>query len=74
MCWWWPFGGGKKTAVEGEQLLGRERTTKYRGIAACANYLAADRPDIMFASKECSRRMAAPRNGAVRATIRPETR
>ena len=37
--------------------------SEYRAASARLNYLALDRPDILFASKECSRRMAAPRNG-----------
>ena len=51
---------GKKVELEGEQLLNAEDTSKYRGIAARANYLAADRPDIMFPAKELCRRMSAP--------------
>ena len=34
---------------------------KFRALAARANYLALDRPDIGFASKECCRHMAKPR-------------
>ena len=34
--------------------------TKFRGHAARANYLAADRPDIQFSAKEICRDMAAP--------------
>ena len=37
--------------------------SEYRAAAARLNYLALDRPDILFASKECSQRMSAPRNG-----------
>ena len=36
--------------------------TDYRGIVARCNFLSIDRPDIMFASKECSRCMARPLN------------
>ena len=35
-------------------------TTRYRAIAARANYLAADRPDLMYAVKELCRGMAKP--------------
>ena len=45
---------------ESDQPLDRSLTTKYRGLAARANYLAADRVDIQFAVKECCRGMAAP--------------
>ena len=34
--------------------------TRYRAIAARANYLAADRPDIMYSVKEICRGMANP--------------
>ena len=45
---------------EGELLSGTE-ATKFRAIVARLNYLAADRPDIQFATKEVSNRMANPR-------------
>eukprot|EP00969_Alexandrium_andersonii_P211678 9349463-Alexandrium_andersonii.AAC.1 len=32
----------------------------FRALAARANYLSADRPDLGFSAKECCRRMAAP--------------
>lgn len=37
--------------------------TRYRAIAARLNYLAMDRPDLLYTAKECARSMAAPRNG-----------
>ena len=40
--------------------LGSERATTFRRIAARANYLAADRPDIMYSVKEICRQMAKP--------------
>ena len=40
--------------------LGRDKATPYRAVAARANYLSSDRPDIQFAAKECCRWMAAP--------------
>ena len=40
--------------------LGPADTTTYRAIAARANYLAADRPDLMYAVKELCRGMAKP--------------
>ena len=43
--------------------LGPREAIEYRAAAARLNYLALDRPEILFVSKECSRRMSAPRNG-----------
>ena len=37
--------------------------TQYRAIVARCNFLSIDRSDIMYASKECSRRMYRPTNG-----------
>ena len=37
--------------------------TQYRAVVARCNFLSIDRPDIMFASKECSRCMSRPMNG-----------
>ena len=44
------------------ELVPAEATT-YRSIAARANYLSADRPDIMYALKELCRGMAKPTKG-----------
>ena len=41
--------------------LGPAETTLFRATAARANYLALDRPDLAYASKELCRRMGAPR-------------
>ena len=35
------------------------RTIEFRGMAATANYLGADTPDLQFAAKESCRSMAA---------------
>ena len=43
-------------------LLGSEATT-YRALAARANYLAQDRPDVQYAAKEVCRGMASPTSG-----------
>ena len=40
--------------------LGTGEASRYRALAARANYLAQDRPDIQFAVKEIARRMATP--------------
>ena len=40
---------------ENEEELEGEHATRYRALAARANYLAADRPDIMYSVKELCR-------------------
>ena len=45
---------------EEAELLGPAQAKEYRTLAARANYLALDRPDIQYAVKECCRGMAAP--------------
>ena len=45
----------KGKAVENEEELDPAETTRYRALVARANYLAADRPDIMYAVKELCR-------------------
>ena len=44
--------------------LSAEDASRYRAVAARANYLAADRTDIMYAVKEMCRSMAAPTVGS----------
>ena len=55
--------GGEKKALEEEQataeLVGAE-ATRFRAVAARANYLSADRPHIQYAVKEICRKMAKP--------------
>ena len=55
-------GGNEQRPQEGEvdEELSPADTTRYRAIAARANYLAADRPDLMYAVKELCRGMAKP--------------
>ena len=48
------------------QPLNEKMTSRFRSIAARANYLAADRTDIMCAVKEVCRHMAAPTVGALK--------
>ena len=43
-----------------ENKLPVDEITRYRAVAARANYLAADRPDAQFAAKEACRFMSAP--------------
>ena len=45
--------------AETEALVGAE-ATRFRAVAARANYLSGDRPDIQYAVKENCRRMAKP--------------
>ena len=48
---------------ESQEELSPSDATRYRSIAARANYLAVDRPDIMYAVKELCRGMAKPTKG-----------
>ncbi len=43
-----------------DELLSAGEAKSFRGLAARLNYLAQDRPDIQYAAKEISRRMARP--------------
>ena len=45
---------------DGEELLEKEQAGRFRRVAATLNYLAVDRPDIQYATKEVCRGMAAP--------------
>jgi hypothetical protein len=65
-------GGEKKTTEEeekSEELFGAE-ATRFRAVAARANYLAADRPDIQYAVKEICSKMAKPARGDWQKLIR----
>ena len=53
-----------------EHELPKELHTRFRGWAARANYLAADRPDAMFSAKEVCRFMSRPTNVAMTALKR----
>ena len=52
--------GSKVDINETDAELDHEEAYKYRSIAARLNFLAADRVDIQFASKEICRRMSGP--------------
>ena len=41
-----------------------KQASLFRAIVARVNFLAQDRCDILFASKECSRHMSSPKNGS----------
>ena len=66
---------GQKSIFEGDgspaelELQGQD-VRNFRGGAARANYLAQDRPDISYPTKELCRRMHAPRRGDLRALER----
>ena len=46
------------------------RATRFRSVAARANDLALDRPDLQFALKELCRSMSKPTEGACKKLIR----
>ena len=56
-----PYGPeeARVSDVPGEPLNAGE-ATRYRALVARLNYLALDRPDIMFGVKEAAKRMSAP--------------
>ena len=43
--------------------LGKEEATEFRSLAARANFMAMDRPDIQYSVKEICRRMSKPCKG-----------
>ena len=56
--------------IETETELSERDYTKYRSLVARANYLAADRIDIIYLSKECCRFMSKPTDIAMGALKR----
>ena len=61
-----PWSAEESNIEEGEdsKLITGEEATRYRAITARLNYLALDRPDLQYATKEVSKRMANPREAA----------
>ena len=57
----------KKVEMQGnlEDLLDPEQATSYRALTARGNYLAQDRVDISFCTKELCREFAAPANSSL---------
>ena len=53
-----------------DKPLDPERFTRFRGLAARANYLSADRPDCQYAAKEICRWMSSPTELAMTALKR----
>ena len=52
--------------VDGNVQLSEKEATTFRALAARANYLSLDRPDIQFATKEICRDMARPTASSMR--------
>jgi hypothetical protein len=50
----------KEREEDNEDPLSDADSTKYRGLAARANFLAQDKPDIAYAVKELCRGMSKP--------------
>ena len=57
-----PVTTQKVEVTEESPELGAKDARWYRGVAARCNYLAQDRVDLQYATKEASRRMAKPRH------------
>jgi len=55
---------------ENAEELGSADASKYRAIAARANYISSDRVDMMYATKEICRHMAKPTKGALKKLTR----
>ena len=56
--------------AQSETKLPEPDRTRFRGLAARANFLAADRPDIVHSAKEICRMMAKPTELAAQALKR----
>ena len=59
-----------QSMVDQDKPLGEDMHTYFRGIAARANYLAADRPDCQFSAKDICRWMSSPTELAMSALKR----
>ncbi len=57
------FKGEYQVDTDEDVPLERHEATKYRALSARLNYLAQDRPDLLYAVKEVARRMAGPTKG-----------
>jgi hypothetical protein len=64
--------GAKVTTEQlvSDKELAPHRQRPYRGVAARANYLAADRPDLQHAAKEVCRWMSTPTETALLSLLR----
>ena len=64
------LSGIEEEDEEGDVLLVVEDITRYRGVIARCNYMAADRLDCIFAIKEGCREMSKPTTGSFRRLLR----
>ena len=62
-------GSAEEDTPEDIAIYGLD-ATRFRGVAARCNYLAMDRPDIQFATKEICREMSSPTTGSLRRLVR----
>ena len=53
--------GEESTVWEDQEVLPDDQT-RYRALAARLSFLAVDRPYLLYAAKECSRKTSKPRN------------
>ena len=58
-------GANEEDEEEDTDIVGSD-ATRFRGLAACCNYLSFDRPDIQFSVKEMCREMSKPTTGSLR--------
>jgi len=58
-----PGSHSSEVYVGDEEHLRGHEATLFRALAARANYLGQDRPDIQFAAKEIARKMSSPTQG-----------
>ena len=58
-------GQEEEDGEQDQDIVGAD-ATRFRGVAARCNYLAFDRPDIQFATKEICREMSRPTTGSLR--------
>ena len=54
---------GSNVMKDRDEEMSAKDASRYRAIAARVNYLAADRPDLLFAAKGVCKHMAVPRIG-----------
>ena len=46
--------------LEADEIIYDQRSVVYRAVVARSNFMAVDRPETQYATKECCRRMAGP--------------
>ena len=61
-----PGEADEPVGKDDEKKLSEEQMRKFKSVVARANYLALDRPEIQFATKECAKAMSAPTVGDMR--------